>query len=90
MTLHGLQHGLGGFGSNDCDQLTFIRYIKRIEPEQFARPLNLFVNGERTLLQLNANAGAFGDFVQGARDAAARRIAHAANSGSCAPDTLSI
>src|SRR5208282_1662988 len=44
-----------------------------------ARTSNLFVNRKRTLVQFDANPRPLRDFVQRTGDAAARRVAHAAN-----------
>src|ERR1035438_3297453 len=77
MGAHGGQHGIRGGRIDDGHHLAFVRHVERVQPKHLARSAHFLANRNRAFLESDANRGLRGDLVQRARQAAARRIAHA-------------
>jgi hypothetical protein len=41
------QHGVGGIGRDDGDQLAFVGDVQRVQPQQFAGGVDLRLHGDR-------------------------------------------
>ena len=64
---------------NDGHQLAFVGDVQRVEAEHLAGPADFGPQRNRRFVQLDADAEPLGQFVQRARQSAARRVAHAAD-----------
>src|ERR1035437_10266717 len=73
--------GWGRMGGRDGDEFGFVGDIERVEAEEFASAADDFADGDGGLVEFDADPSQGGDFVDGARQAAARGIAHAADGG---------
>ena len=74
-----LQRALRIFRRNERGNPAFARDLKRIESENFARGVNVFANRNSFFLDQQSPVRRLGDFVQRARQTAARQIAQAMN-----------
>src|ERR1017187_10323818 len=78
---HGGEDGASGFGGHDSDEFAFVGDIERVEAQQFAGAADHFADPDGGLGEFHTDPGKGGDFVEGAREAAARGVAHAADGG---------
>ena len=81
MGAHRRQYALGIGRGTDRDQLALVGNIQRIEAEELAGGGHHGLHRNRLLVEHHADAGVAGDFVQRRRQAAARRVAQAAQAG---------
>ncbi len=63
MRAHRGKQCVGVFGGADRDQLAFIGDVERIEAEQFACRFDCRLHRNRGFIQMDADAGLMGDFV---------------------------
>ena len=54
MRAHCLQRACGRFRWNRCQQLAFVRDVKRIESQHFTRRFDFFADGDGFLIQSDA------------------------------------
>jgi hypothetical protein len=69
MILHAMQHGVDCLRSYDGDQLSLIRNIQRIEPQDFANSLHAFPHGKPIFVQKHADLRLECNLVEGSRQA---------------------
>src|SRR3990172_6771328 len=69
----------GGGGGADGEEFVLVGEIERVQAEELAGALDFFAHRDGGLLDADADAGLCGDFVQGSGQAAAGRVAQAAN-----------
>jgi len=70
--------------SHTRNQLSFVGYIERIEPEYLARAVDFTSDRNSFFEDLDVHFGCERDFIQRARDAAASRISETVNRGGAA------
>src|SRR3989338_734299 len=75
----GRQERLGDVGGDDGDELAFVGDVERVQAQELAGAMDFFAHRDGGLLDADADAGLCGDFVQGGGQAAAGRVAPAAN-----------
>ena len=79
MTVQRRDDRIGVLGSSDDHEPALARDIQRIEPEQLAGRAHAGTHRQCGLVNLDANARCDGELVERARNATARRVAHAAD-----------
>jgi len=77
VSAQGSQGAIGGFLGNEGDEATFVGHVEGVESEDFATALDLFADGDGGFVDIDLEPGFFGDFIQGAGEAAAGEVAQA-------------
>lgn len=63
MSSHRRQSRVGFLARNDCNELSLVGDVQRVEAKNFARPAHLFAYGDTIFIQGEADTGAAGNLV---------------------------